>query len=130
MEEAEICDRIAIMDHGEIIALDTPANLKKEIGGDVITLMTKDNGAAQAALRERFGLEAIWTEESLRLVVEDGPTFLPRLFDLLGAGVSGVDIKKPSLEDVFIKLTGREIREEEASARDKLKAAVRRKGRR
>jgi ABC-2 type transport system ATP-binding protein len=129
MEEAEICDRIAIMDHGELITLDAPANLKKEIGGDVVSLTTRDNKAAAAKIRKHFGLEVIETEAVLRMVVANGPAFLPKLFELIGPGATGADIKSPSLEDVFIKLTGREIRAEEASDKDKLRAIVKRRGR-
>jgi ABC-2 type transport system ATP-binding protein len=130
MEEAEICDRIAIMDHGELIALETPVNLKKEIGGDVVSLTTHNNKAAATKIRKHFGLEVIETESELRMVVANGSAFLPELFELIGPGATGVDIKKPSLEDVFIKLTGREIRTEEASEKDKLRAMVKRRGRR
>lgn len=129
MEEAEICDRIAIMDHGEIIALDTPANLKKSIGGEIVTVSVTDLEAAILRL-EGLGVKATVAENALRIVVENGSTFLPRLFETLGSMITGADIKKPSLEDVFIKLTGREIREEEASRTDKLRNLVKRRRRR
>src|SRR5438045_698413 len=70
MDEAEYCDRIAIIDHGEIVALDTPDGLKARVGGDVVTLSTADAARARADIAARWGLEAATDEEGLRLEVE------------------------------------------------------------
>lgn len=129
MEEAEICDRIAIMDNGEIIALDTPENLKKSIESDVITISTDDNEYMAELIKSKFNITAIVQDEFLKISVPDGKTFLPGLFEISEGKILSVEIKRPSLEDVFIKLTGRNIREEEASARDKLKESTRRRKR-
>ena len=129
MEEAEICDRIAIMDHGNIIALDTPENLKRSIQNDIITLVTDDNIGFSILVKEKFNIETTFNNGTLEVPVSNGKTFLPKLFEIAGARILSADIKKPSLEDVFIKLTGRKIREEEASKRDKLRDSVKRRRR-
>ena len=80
MDEAEFCDRIAIMDSGEIVALDTPAALKEAVGADRIRIETADDEAAIAELGERFGLEATISEGAVTFAVADGEEFVPRLF--------------------------------------------------
>src|ERR1700761_5866803 len=80
MDEAEWCDRIAIMDHGEIVALDTPAALKGGVGKDRVTIQTDDNQAAIEALARQFGLEAKTSEGAIVFGVPGGEEFVPRLF--------------------------------------------------
>jgi ABC-2 type transport system ATP-binding protein len=130
MEEAEICDRIAIIDHGEIIALDTPANLKKSLKKDIVTIAAKNNPELASFLKRDYDLDPVVEENALTFPVENGETFVPLLFNKYAGQITSVLIKKPSLEDVFIKLTGRRIREEEASSREKLRGTVKRRGRR
>jgi ABC-2 type transport system ATP-binding protein len=129
MEEAEICDRVAIMDHGEIIALDIPENLKRSIKNDTITIVADDNIEFSILIKEKFNIETTFNNGSLEILVSDGKTFLPKLFEIAGGKILSADIKKPTLEDVFIKLTGKKIREEDASARDKLRDIVKRRRR-
>jgi ABC-2 type transport system ATP-binding protein len=129
MEEAEICDRIAIMDHGEIIALDTPDNLKKGLKKDIVILTVDNNEAVAPLIRQEFGVETISADGEIRISVENARTFIPLLFKKFSEQINSVDIKKPSLEDVFIKLTGKKIREEEASGTDKLREMVKRRRR-
>ncbi|MGE5707249.1 MAG: ATP-binding cassette domain-containing protein [Bacteroidota bacterium] len=112
LDEAEVCDRIAIIDHGEIVALDTPANLKARIGGDTVVLETEDNERAIQELKEAFGIEAAPDEPCFQFSVERGKTFLPQLFRRLSVPVKQVSVRGPSLDDVFLKLTGRAIRAE------------------
>ena len=136
MDEAEQCDRIAIIDHGEIIALDTPENLKGLVGGDVVTLTVEDDAAVTRILGESLELEArAGAEETLVVEVDDGGAAIPRVIDTLtrqGHEVQSVQLARPTLEDVFIKLTGRTIREDEASsaeqARNNMRQAARRHG--
>jgi ABC-2 type transport system ATP-binding protein len=130
MEEAEICDRVAIIDHGEIIALDTPANLKSNLRKDSVTIAIDDAAAAAALIRQRFNVEAEARDGSVRIAVENGRTFVPRLFAAFPGRIGSVDIHTPSLEDVFIQLTGRTIRDEESSAVDRFRRAARVRGRR
>ncbi len=121
MDEAERADRIAIIDHGQIIALDTPEQLKATVGGDVILVRTSDDARAAARLREVLALEPQRTEEGLHVEAARGDQLIPRLLGILQNGVEPplvvhrISLRRPSLEDVFIKLTGRAIREEEAS---------------
>jgi ABC-2 type transport system ATP-binding protein len=115
MEEAELCDRIAIMDRGEIVVLDTPEALKASIGADRVVLGTADDGAALAALRERFGIEAALVEGAVTFHVASGEAFVPRLFADLGVGITSVTVARPTLDDVFLGYTGATIRDAEAS---------------
>jgi len=112
MEEAENCDRIAIMDHGKIIALDTPARLKAMVHGDVIHLATSDNKKALQEIQESFHLSAREENGGLVLEVEKGEEFIPGLLHTLSVTTRSVSLTKPTLNDVFLKLTGRVIRDE------------------
>jgi ABC-2 type transport system ATP-binding protein len=121
MDEAEYCDRIAIIDHGSIVGLGTPDELKATVGGDVVTITTADNQAAALELSERFQLAPMVDNGTLRVEVDDGAGFVPRLVRELSVSVESVAFRRPSLDDVFLKLTGRAIREEEASPKDMLR---------
>src|SRR5664279_4243903 len=92
MEEAEFCGRIAIMDHGQIVALDTPEALKEQIGADRIRIETDDDGAAIEAIEARFGLEAGISEGAVTFSVPDGEEFVPRLFAELGVPIRSVSL--------------------------------------
>jgi ABC-2 type transport system ATP-binding protein len=128
MDEAEYCDRIAIIDHGRIVALDTPASLKAQVHGDCIRLSTGDNERAAAEVRERYGTEVVVEERGLHFEVKDGAEFVPKLVRELSVPVLSVSVHPPTLDDVFLKLTGREIRDDEASNHEKLKTRMRRMG--
>jgi ABC-2 type transport system ATP-binding protein len=121
MDEAEYCDRIAIIDHGRIIALDTPSALKANVGHDRVQIQTADDDAAIAALRERFGIEATIAEGAVTFGVPDGATFVPRLFAELGVPIRAVSVSRPSLDDVFMSYTGKTIRDAEASRPDAMR---------
>ena len=121
MDEAEFCDRIAIIDMGWIVALGTPDQLKARVGGDVITIATTDNVASTAELASKFGLTPAVDNGTLRIEVSDGAAVIPRLVRDLSAHVTAVTLRRPSLDDVFLKLTGRAIRDEQAGALDQLR---------
>jgi ABC-2 type transport system ATP-binding protein len=112
MEEAENCDRIAIMDHGKIIALDTPARLKEMVHGDIIHLVTADNQQALQEIQKTFGITAQTENGGLSLEAERGDEFIPKLIHSLTVETLSVGLKKPTLNDVFLRLTGRTIRDE------------------
>jgi len=112
MEEAENCDRIAIIDHGRIIALDTPQKLKQMVHGDVIHLTTADNKLALDEIQKSFNIAAREENGGLVLEVEKGDEFIPKLLHGLTVRTLSVSLKKPTLNDVFLKLTGRVIRDE------------------
>jgi ABC-2 type transport system ATP-binding protein len=113
MDEAEWCDRIAIMDHGEIVALDSPETLKAGVGKDRVVIHTDDNDAAIAALRETFGIEAGVSEGAVTFGVDSGEEFVPRLFAELGIPIRAVSVSRPTLDDVFMSYTGTSIRDAE-----------------
>jgi len=111
LEEAENCDRIAIMDDGELVAQGTPEELKAVVGDDLVTLRTGDDQAAAAAVRESFGVPTEADGAGLRLRVPDGAAFVPRLCAGLTVPVHTVTVTPPTLDDVFLHYTGRTIRE-------------------
>jgi ABC-2 type transport system ATP-binding protein len=113
MDEAEWCDRIAIMDHGQIVALDSPETLKAGVGKDRVTIHTDDDEGAIAALGERFGIEARKSEGAVTFGVESGEEFVPRLFAESGIAIRSVSVSRPTLDDVFMSYTGTTIRDAE-----------------
>ncbi|HEV3128263.1 MAG TPA: ATP-binding cassette domain-containing protein [Solirubrobacteraceae bacterium] len=116
MDEAEWCDRIAIMDNGEIVALDAPEQLKAQVGTDRVTIHTEDDDAAIAALQERFGIEARIVEGAVSIGVPAGEEFVPRLFaewDPAHPPIRSVSVSRPTLDDVFMSYTGTTIRDAE-----------------
>jgi ABC-2 type transport system ATP-binding protein len=115
MDEAEYCDRIAIMDHGKIVALDTPEALKASVGKDRVQIRTADDEAAIAALRGHFGIEAAIHEGAVTFSVPEGEQFVPRLFAELGVPILSVNVSRPTLDDVFMSYTGKTIRDAEAA---------------
>ena len=125
MDEAEYCDRIAIIDHGQIVALDTPPNLKAMVGGDVVVLRTSDNARAARDIEEHWGRTAAVSGNELRLEVERGDEFVPELVRGISPRVESISVNRPTLDDVFMKLTGRAIREQEAGSVDLLRQRAR-----
>src|SRR5919205_101928 len=125
MDEAEYCDRIAIMDRGQIVVLDTPEALKASVGRDRVQIATEDDAAAIAALAERFGLQATMAEGLVTIAVENGEAFVPRLFADLGLPIRSVSVSRPSLDDVFMSYTGTTIRDAEASQNDHMRQFAR-----
>jgi ABC-2 type transport system ATP-binding protein len=114
MDEAEYCDRIAIIDYGRIVAQGTSDQLKQMVGGDVVSMVTADDPVAIAEIEARLGVSAVSQDGSLRMEVADGAAFVPRLIGAVSVPVRSVTVRRPSLDDVFLKLTGRAIREEDA----------------
>jgi ABC-2 type transport system ATP-binding protein len=124
MDEAEHCDRIAIIDNGRIVVLDSPDVLKANVGKDRVQLHTADDGAAIQALDERFGIDAAIHEGAVTFAVPGGEQFVPRLFAELGVPIRSVSVARPSLDDVFMSYTGTTIRDAEASSTDQMRAFV------
>lgn len=131
MDEAENCDRITIIDHGHIIALDTPDRLKDSLGGDIVTLETTDNIAAALELKEKYGLTAKIQNGMIILNIPQGEKFLPKLMRGFQTPLLSISVRRPTLDDVFLRLTGHAIRKEEAGSKEQLKTMVmQRRGRR
>src|SRR5687768_876507 len=130
MEEAEYCDRIGIIDHGRIQAIDTPEKLKSMVGGDVVTITTADNERAAPLIAAIAGSSPSRDDGALRVEVSDAAAFVPRLVRELPVEVTSVAFHRPSLDDVFLKLTGRGIRGDEADAKDMTRMMTRAWGRR
>ena len=122
MDEAEHCDRIGIIDHGQIVAIDTPENLKASIGKDRVQISTADDPEAIRELKRRFDLDGAVHENQVTFKVASGEQFVPRLFAGLSVPIRSVSVARPSLDDVFMSYTGRTIRDTEASAGDKNRA--------
>jgi len=106
MEEAERCDRLAILNEGKLVALGTPAELKKEIGGDVLLLETNDAELMAGRIRSRFHVEALVLGGEVRLECENGHRFLTELVEAFPGDIQSIRVSKPALEDVFIHRTG------------------------
>jgi len=136
MEEAdELCDRIAIIDAGKIITLDTPINLKNSLEGDLITIDCKDtkecnstNTLAELFKKLDFVSNVKTMDGKLNLYVKNGETAIPKILDLArenNINIHSIGVRKPTLNDVFIKYTGREIREENVDGKEAMKAMFR-----
>lgn len=107
MEEAERCDRLAIMNEGNLVALGTPAELKNEIGGDVILLdAAHDAGVLAQEIRSRFRVETTVLGNQVRIEREGGHRFVPDVVEAFPGEIQAISVSKPALEDVFIHRTG------------------------
>jgi ABC-2 type transport system ATP-binding protein len=119
MEEAERCDRLAIYANGDVVALGTPAELKSEIGGDVILLEANHPEALAQRIEQRFGLRPTVLDYRVRLEIESGHRFVTDVVEAFPGEIEGVSVHKPSLEDVFIRRTGHRFWTEEGDAEGK-----------
>jgi ABC-2 type transport system ATP-binding protein len=121
MEEAETCDRLAILNQGKLVALGTPAELKQEIGGDVIVLESRDPESLRGRICSRFQIEGQVVDGEVRIEKDHGHRFVTDLVEAFPGEIDAVSIAKPSLEDVFIHRTGHRFwseREKSSSGRE------------
>ncbi len=125
MEEAEVCDKIAIIDRGKIITLGTPDELKRIVGGDVVYIKTTDNVSTKEDIEKLLGLPVSEKADELYFTCDMGNTCIPEMMRMIREKVLSVRIQRPTLNDVFLKLTGKAIREEEASPEEGVKEFVR-----
>ena len=128
MDEAENCDRIAIIDYGQIVALDTPDKLKDAVGGDVISIKTEDNEEAVRLLGRHYNLEPSLQDGMVSFTVSRGEEFLPGFATSFPLRLLSIGLRRPTLEDVFLKLTGRAIREQEADSMQVMRRMARMRG--
>ena len=119
MEEAERCDRLAILNEGNLVALGTPEALTREIGGDVILLETRDPQSLADRIRNRFQVGATVMDKQVRLEIENGHRFVPDVVEAFPGEIQSLHVSKPTLEDVFIHRTGHRFWNEELEAASK-----------
>ena len=122
MEEAEHCDKIAIIDHGKIQAIDSPLNLKRMVGGDTIILSGEDGLLEDVTKSYQVNAQKIGSE--IHFQMDRGAEFIPRLVSEFAGRIKSIQIKEPSLEDVFLRLTGHTIRADECKAVDQMRQAA------
>jgi ABC-2 type transport system ATP-binding protein len=120
MDEAEHSDRIAVIDHGLIVGLDSPDGLKRSVGGDLVTIATADNQAAVAEISTRYQAEATTRDGTVSFNVSNGAEFLPDFVRSFSQPLNSVTVRQPTLDDVFLHLTGREIRDSELDSKEQL----------
>jgi ABC-2 type transport system ATP-binding protein len=125
MEEAEVCDKIAIIDQGKIIVTGSPEELKKTVGGDVVSITTTDNVNVKNDIERLFNLSVSEKGNDLYMTCSRGDTCVPELIRTLGNKVTSVRVQRPTLNDVFLKLTGKTIREEELAGDETIKESIR-----
>jgi ABC-2 type transport system ATP-binding protein len=116
LEEAERCDRVGVIDRGKLVALDAPNALTASVGGDVVVVQPSDIEGLRAKMRERFGLEAVRVDGTLRLEHARGHELVRDLVDAFPDDVHSITFGKPTLEDVFVRLTGRRLFADETEA--------------
>jgi ABC-2 type transport system ATP-binding protein len=114
MEEAERCDRLAILNEGKVVALGTPNELKQEIGGDVILLDARDAASLARRVQQRFHLDASVLQGKVRLEREHGHRFITEVVEAFPGEIDAISVSKPTLEDVFIRRTGHRFWTEES----------------
>jgi ABC-2 type transport system ATP-binding protein len=114
MEEAERCDRLAILNEGNLVALGTPEALTREIGGDVILFEARDPQSLADRIRAKFQVEATVMNKQVRLEIENGHRFVPDVVEAFPGEIQSLSVSKPTLEDVFIHRTGHRFWSEDA----------------
>jgi len=125
MEEAEVCNRIAIIDKGKIIAMGSPEELKRTVGGDIVYIRTADNMNAKQEIEKLLNTPVSEKEGELYMTCDMGDTCIPEMMRKIGEKVLSVRLQRPTLNDVFLKLTGKAIREQETSPEEGVKEQVR-----
>jgi len=125
MDEADrLCNRIAIIDHGRIIAIDTPKNLKDGLGGDLVTIRSPDPAGVVAALREPWVVRTETHNEDVVVSLKNADQYVSTIVTLLNkqqVPITSISIHKPTLEDVFLSFTGKTIREQEADTKEQMR---------
>ena len=129
MEEAALCDRVAIIDQGRLVALDTPEALRRRVGGDVVTLTLAAEEQVEPVREKIHARLGVRPERrgpvELAVEVPEGEKAVVRLLSVIQGAILSFSIRKPTMDDVFLKLTGHAIREEEAGAADVMRTVVR-----
>jgi len=116
MEEAERCDRLAILNEGNLVALGTPEALTREIGGDIILLEAREPQALAERIRDKFHVDVSVMDNKVRLEIENGHRFVPDVVEAFPGEIQSLSVSKPTLEDVFIHRTGHRFWSEDAES--------------
>lgn len=122
MEEAGRCDRLAILNEGNLVAIGSPEALTREIGGDVILLEVRDPQLLATQIRDHFHVDAVVLDNRVRLEIENGHRFVPEVVEAFPGEIQSLSVSKPTLEDVFIHRTGHRFWSDEAEPADAHKA--------
>ncbi|MGW8272796.1 MAG: ATP-binding cassette domain-containing protein, partial [Thermodesulfovibrionales bacterium] len=125
MDEAEVCDRIGIIDNGKIISSGSPEELKRLVGGDVVYVKARDIRRARAEVSAYMGVDVDASGDEIFFAVRDAESEIPKVIRLLGGDALSVRLQRPTLNDVFLRLTGRSIRETSADSAENMKEDVR-----
>ena len=125
MEEAEVCNSLSIIDGGRIIASGSPDELKRSMGGDVVFLRTKDNALAKRKLADAMGIQPEEKGGELFFTAPQADELVPAAIRVLTDSVLSLRLEKPTLNDVFLKLTGKQIRREDVQNADNIKEEIR-----
>src|SRR5260370_4098797 len=114
MEEAERCDRLAILNEGTVVALGNPEGLRREIGGEIILFEARDPQILADRIRNKFQVDATVMDNQVRLEIENGHRFVPDVVEAFPGEIQSLSVSKPTLEDVFIHRTGHRFWSEDA----------------
>jgi ABC-2 type transport system ATP-binding protein len=109
LEEAERCDRVGILHQGHLVAVGTPNALKARVGGDVVVVHTRHPEALQARIRQRFACKPTVVDSTVRVEIAQGHAFVRDVVEAFLGDIEAVTFGKPTLEDVFIHLTGQRL---------------------
>ena len=124
MDEAENCDRISIIDMGKIIAIDTPENLKKKVMRDIITVETTNNKNLSKEIENKYGKSVFLYDNKIQFEVDDSERFIPQFIRESKEDILSISARKPTLDDVFLSLTGRKIRDESANSMGRMRTHI------
>jgi ABC-2 type transport system ATP-binding protein len=120
LDEAEHCDRLAILDKGSLVAIGTPDELKREVGSEIISINTRDPSEVRRLLKKKFRLDSTIVENTIRVEKNNGHQFVPKIIEAFPGQIDAISVGKPTLEDVFIHHTGHRMRNDASEMTDAL----------
>ncbi len=125
MDEAEHSDRIAVIDNGKIVAMDTPNALKSQVSGDTVTISSDNNDLVGKELREKYSISSAISNGAVNFRVPSGEEFIPQFVQGFDGSLQSIGLRRPTLEDVFLHVTGRQIRDERVDEQTLMRQAMR-----
>jgi len=124
MDEAEHSDRIAVIDNGKIVAMDTPNALKSQVSGDTVTISSDNNDLVGKELREKYSIPSAISNGAVNFRVPSGEEFIPQFVQGFDGNLQSIGLRRPTLEDVFLHVTGRQIRDERVDEQTLMRQAM------